>query len=714
MPEVKTGKKTTARKPRSRQKKPNPLGLQVELLEKTFNALAPQGEQLVARFYENMFSRHPEVKPLFANTTPEEQRKKLLASLVLVVNNLRKPDKLVPALTAMGERHQAYGVLPEHYPIVTNTLLETMQEFAGELWTDEVQAAWSEALNTVSTTMLNAYTKENDDMATRNSNPTDAGVQVVSEQATAQARKPMKGAAAEPATDTVLGMSKAALDALQTNVFIGDLDFKLIYANDKAVKTLRSIENEIKQVFNVTVDEIIGGSIHRFHRDPDRVERILKNPASFPHAARFSFGNVTLETNINAVYNDSGAIVGYVVNWEEIGELIRQQKETARLFSSVEGITTPIMMVDRDYNITYLNPATKNLLRKHEMAFRQIYPGFDVEKLIGSSIDQFHKNPEHQRRLLDDPGNLPYNTVISVGELKFRLNVTAMYGQNGDYVGNTLEWNEVTDNLAVKESIEKTALELSASSDELVNISNQMAGNAEETSVQANNVSIASEQVSRNISSVASSIEEMNTGVREVAQRAAEAANVADEAVSVARDTNQIIGNLGVSSQEISNVIKVITSIAQQTNLLALNATIEAARAGEAGKGFAVVANEVKELAKETAKATEDITQKIEKIQKDSQASVEAIESVAEIINKINDISNTIAAAVEEQAATSNDISRNVMEASKGAESIVENISQVTQAANETSGGAAKTKDHAESLTDLSRQLNALVGKINI
>jgi methyl-accepting chemotaxis protein len=165
-----------------------------------------------------------------------------------------------------------------------------------------------------------------------------------------------------------------------------------------------------------------------------------------------------------------------------------------------------------------------------------------------------------------------------------------------------------------------------------------MSSNAEETSAQSHAVSAASEQVSKSTQTVATGIEEMDASIREIAKNASDAARVATTAVKVAEATNAKIAKLGESSLEIGNVIKVITSIAQQTNLLALNATIEAARAGEAGKGFAVVANEVKELAKETAKATEEISLKIAAIQSDTQGAVEAIDQISTVINQINDI----------------------------------------------------------------------------
>ena len=171
---------------------------------------------------------------------------------------------------------------------------------------------------------------------------------------------------------------------------------------------------------------------------------------------------------------------------------------------------------------------------------------------------------------------------------------------------------------------------------------------------------------------------------------------------------------LGVSSIEIGKVIKVITSIAQQTNLLALNATIEAARAGEAGKGFAVVANEVKELAKQTAAATEDISQKIEAIQSDTKGAVTSISQIGKVIAQINDISNTIASAVEEQSATTNEIARNATEAAKGSSEISKNITQVSEAAKSTTEGANNTLTAATELAKLAGDLKGIVAKAMI
>ena len=257
-------------------------------------------------------------------------------------------------------------------------------------------------------------------------------------------------------------------------------------------------------------------------------------------------------------------------------------------------------------------------------------------------------------------------------------------------------------------SVNQNAGTLGAAAEELTAVSTQMASNAEETSAQVNVVSAASEQVSKNVLTVSTGVEEMNSAIREIAKNATEAARVAQQAVSTADSANVSISKLGESSIEIGKVIKVITSIAEQTNLLALNATIEAARAGEAGKGFAVVANEVKELAKDTARATEDISRKIETIQADTNVAIDSIQEISQVIAQINDISTTIAGAVEEQTATATEMGRNVNEAAKGTAEIAENITSVAQAAQNTSQGATNSQQAASELSRMASDLQKL------
>ena len=571
------------------------------------------------------------------------------------------------------------------------------------------------------------------------------------------------------------------------------------------------------------------------------------------------------------------------------------EQEVARLRTALASVSNAIMMVDRNLVVNYVNAATETMLTEHVNAFRTLYAAFDPKKILGTCIDVFHKEPQHQRRILSDPKNLPFRTDISVGEMRFSLCVTAIHDVDGNYTGNMLEWDDVTEirrretqntdyagqiaaisrsqaviefkmdgtimvandnflnavgyaldeikgrhhSLFVDEayrksaeyqefwaklnrgeshyaefkrigkggrevwlqasynpildgggrpfkvvkyataiteqvklrekvaqdaadlkssvdsmlevvaaaaqgdltreiavrgsdtvgqmgeglnklftdlrssigSIGQAATALGSSSEELASVSQEMSANAEETSTQATVVSAASEQVSRNLQTVATGTEEMSASIREIAKSVNEAARVATAAVKMTESTNHTVAKLGESSAEIGKVIKVITSIAQQTNLLALNATIEAARAGEAGKGFAVVANEVKELAKQTATATEDISQKIDAIQADTKSAVGAIGEISKIIDQINDISSTIASAVEEQTVTTNEITRNVTDAAKGGSEIAQNITGVAKAAQDTSRGASQTQESARELSVVASELQQLVSQ---
>ena len=330
---------------------------------------------------------------------------------------------------------------------------------------------------------------------------------------------------------------------------------------------------------------------------------------------------------------------------------------------------------------------------RHEGDFRRIVQGVNdiINAVVGPLTDM--------SRVLDQLASGDLTTTV-----------------NNDYAGDFDKLKKSVNTLAIQvrqamQQIGRNTTALVSSAEELNKVSQQMSSSADETAAQANVVSAASEQVSKNVQTVATGADEMGASIKEIAKNTAEATKVAIAAVKTAETTNQTIEKLGQSSAEIGQVIKVITSIAQQTNLLALNATIEAARAGEAGKGFAVVANEVKELAKETAKATEDISRKIEAIQGDTKGAVSAIAEISQVIHQISDIQNTIASAVEEQSATTNEISRNLAEAAKGGVDITKNITGVAEAARQTTSGAVDTQKSAQSLERMAAELQELVSQ---
>src|SRR5579884_1863180 len=265
---------------------------------------------------------------------------------------------------------------------------------------------------------------------------------------------------------------------------------------------------------------------------------------------------------------------------------------------------------------------------------------------------------------------------------------------------------------AASGEVHSRVVELISRSEELAGSGHQMSANSEETERLVSTVSAASEQTSRNVQTVATAAEEMTATLKEISANVLKATQITSQAVDVAQGTNQTISKLGESSAQIGEVVKVITAIAQQTNLLALNAAIEAARAGEAGKGFAVVANEVKDLAKKTAQATEQIGEKIGVIQTDTKEAVSAIGEISGIIREINEIATTIAGALEEQTATTQEISRSVQEAARGTGDVSRNIAEVVSAAKRTAEAAASLLTISQSLGKMGTQLMTATEKI--
>jgi methyl-accepting chemotaxis protein len=391
-----------------------------EIVEETFAALAPQGDALATRFYERLFEQYPETEPLFEDISITGQEKKLLASLVLLVQNLRNTDVLVEYLQGLGARHVQYGVTEEDYPKVAENLLAVLEEFAGELWTPEVKAAWESTLNTVVTIMLEAYEPmEADDMAISN------------KQATEQAEE--------------LARMSSAVNGSGTAIMMIDRDFDITFVNEATLNMLRPYEDTLIEVFpSFDLDGLIGANIDQFHKDPKHQRKLLDNPKNLPYVTDIQVGPLTFQLNVAAMM-DGNDYIGCALEWANVTEVREKEQEVARLSGTVDNAMTSIMMVDRDFTITYINDATIKMLTPYEDELKSVFPGFDVNTLLGTNIDDFHKNPAHQRKLLDDPKNLPYSTDIQVGPLKFNLNVTAIVDAEDNYIGNALEWADVTE-----------------------------------------------------------------------------------------------------------------------------------------------------------------------------------------------------------------------------------------------------------------------------
>lgn len=497
------------------------------------------------------------------------------------------------------------------------------------------------------------------------------------------------------------------VDGMPINVMTADpVDFTINYLNQTSLDTLKKIEH----LLPCKVEEMLGQCIDIFHKHPDHQRRLLADPANLPHQANIALGDEILDLRVSAITDAGGRYIGPMVSWSIVTEQVKADRESKRLMTMVDEMPINVMMADPvDFTINYVNKTSLETLKKIE----HLLP-CKAADLKGQCIDIFHKNPEHQRRLLADPANLPHQAKIKLGDETLDLRVSAIKDAKGVYLGPMVSWNVVTQNVKMADDFEtnvKSVVDsVSASATEMQATAQSMSATAEETNRQSTVVAAASEEATTNVQTVASAAEELSASVSEISNQVAQSTQIAKSSVEKANGTNQQIQELANAAQKIDEVVKLISAIAEQTNLLALNATIEAARAGDAGKGFAVVASEVKSLANQTAQATEEIAAQISAVQSATTNSVSAIEEITKVINEINEISTAVASAVEEQGAATQEIARNVQEAATGTQEVSSNIGGVTQAAAETGTSAQQV---LESASKLSRQSEGLSGAVD-
>ncbi len=422
----------------------------------------------------------------------------------------------------------------------------------------------------------------------------------------------------------------------------------------------------------------------------------------------------TVVTPLNRVSAAIGELAGGKVtralDWargDEIGRIAQAfdtlRGTVAKAFAQAQMIAdAPLGVMTCDpadnFRINYMNKRSAEVLKTVE----HLLP-CKVDEMVGKSIDILHKHPEHQRRLLSNPANLPHRTKIKLGGEVMDLRVTAILDSEGRYVAPMLTWSLVTRQVNLTNDFEKNVkgvVDLVAqAADEMSRAADALSMTANNASGQSMAVAAAAEEASANVAAVASATEELAASIQEIGRQAEASNSRTSMAVHEASQADEMMRQLTDSAREVGEVVELIKAIASQTNLLALNATIEAARAGDAGKGFAVVAGEVKGLATQTAQATDRIRQKVEEIQAASGRAGGALRGVTTMIRELHATAAAISAAVEQQQAATREIASNIAQASAGTRDVTEHISGVNQATGETGAAAAQVRGSADELS---------------
>ncbi len=487
-----------------------------------------------------------------------------------------------------------------------------------------------------------------------------------------------------------------------------NLDGSVLVANDNFLSTLGYSMDEIKGKHHRMFCEPAHTNSHEYRQFWDKLNRGEYDAGEYKRVTK-SGKEIWIQASYNPIFDMSGKVVKII---KFATDVTAEKMKNIEFQSTLEAVSKSQAVIEFNMDGTVIT-ANKNFL---------VTLGYELDEIKGKHHRGFCESGYTSSREYSDfweklrRGEFDSGEYKRVGKGGKTIWINATYNPILDLNGKPFKVVKfASDITAMKKMIEtlgETSLELAKNAQDLKEGALMMASNSKQTSSSSVQAAAASEQISMGVQTVAVSTEEMVASIREIARSSNESAEMSKLTLNNAIETNKTVQQLGVSSQEIGNVIKVISSIAQQTNLLALNATIEAARAGDAGKGFAVVANEVKELAKQTAKATEDITSKIGAIQKDTNIAVEAIGGISKAMEKLNAISGAIAAAVEEQTATTNEVSRVIGEAKKGVESISHTIKEVSSAAAQSAEKSETTLRSSEILSSLAEKLKTLVTQV--
>lgn len=491
------------------------------------------------------------------------------------------------------------------------------------------------------------------------------------------------------------------LDRAPVNIMTCDpKTFKITYANQTSIDTLNKIAHLLPE--GISGANIMGQCIDIFHQKPEYQRKLLADESRLPHKAIIRLGGEFLDLEISGLYKGK-KLYSLMLTWSVVTD-----KHRMELMLNLMPIN--VMMADPEtLEVDYINDTSVKTLKGIE----HLLP-IKAEEVKGTCIDIFHKHPEHQRKLLANPNNMPYSTIISLGEEKLELNASAIVDDSGYYIGPMVSWSVMTDRYKVAEQVKAAAADVAASAEQLQQTAQQMNSTLDTTSNRCTSVAAAAEQSSANVQTVAAAAEELAASIEEVRGQVVEASSMTGSAVKQAGQANESVEGLSKDAEKIGSVVELINDIAAQTNLLALNATIEAARAGEAGKGFAVVASEVKQLAQQTAQAIEEISAQIGSIQQKTKVSVTAIRDITETIEKINAIADNINTTMDEQTTATNEIANSIQQAAAGSSEASENVQGIQQLASESQAASGEVLRTSEQLAEIAASLQTSInGMLN-
>ncbi|MEP9379662.1 methyl-accepting chemotaxis protein [Aquabacter sp. CN5-332] len=459
------------------------------------------------------------------------------------------------------------------------------------------------------------------------------------------------------------------LDHLPVGVMLCDpRSFVISYVNAKSLELLQSIAHALP----VKPEEVVGAPISIFHDGPDPKKSLLANSPKLPHKAVVALRGEVLEFHIDAVRDPQGRPRYAQLTWNVKTKGAATDAHTQRLLQMVDEMPINVMTCTLgDFRIDYANKASLATLRRIER-----YLPIKIDQLVGSSIDIFHKQPTHVRAILADPKKLPHSARFRIGPETMDLRASAIMNADGSYAGPMITWSLVTETVAIANGVT-----------EVVDAMKRTSETAEASSQRLLSLTERSEQMA---SAVSTAAVEMSASFDELSNQIRRASNMSRETSDKAGATDKLVRSLDESVEHISTVTTLIEKIASQTNLLALNATIEAARVGELGKGFAVVAQEVKALALQTAKATQDIRLQVGAVQEASGAAADAVSEITGNIGQLSEVFVALSAGMDEQSATSREVSESITGVSQASAQIRDAAGGVSSVAGEVSGFAER------------------------